>query len=65
MIWSKTHEQHKVAVKRREDWHLWFAWHPIQLNTGRTCWLQKRYRKGEYCCSYDGGSWEYEYREYL
>jgi len=63
MIYGKTNKQRLREVKRIEDWHVWFAWKPITLNGGRICWLQRVMRKGEWCCSYDGGSWEYDYKE--
>lgn len=22
------------------DWHRWFAWHPVQTDTGDWCWLR-------------------------
>lgn len=63
MIYGKTNEQRRVAVSLIEHWHVWYAWRPVRLDTGRLCWLQPVMRKGDWACSYDGGSWEWEYKE--
>jgi hypothetical protein len=47
------------VLKRRCEWHLWFAWHPV---VGRDffAWLEWVERKGE--PAYESG-WDWEYRE--
>ncbi len=56
-------ERWKRKKARLEDWHYWFAWRPVRLNTGECCWLEKVRRKGTfeegYFCG-DYWTWEYE-----
>ena len=63
MIFGKSNEQRAAAVRRREHWHLWFAWRIVRLGTGRLVWLEKVQRKGTWGDGYDGGQWDYEYAE--
>ena len=63
MIFGKSDEQRKAAVRRRENWHLWFAWRIVRLDTGRLVWLEKVQRIGTFECGYDGCEWEYKYAE--
>ncbi len=37
MEWGKTY---KEIRDYKENWHNWFAWRPIVLDTGRFAWLE-------------------------
>lgn len=62
----------KAKIEKKEDWHIWFAWHPVVVGTvgeGKEersvkAWFKKVLRKGhlwdKWC-----DSWEYEYKEML
>lgn len=47
----------------KEQWHLWWAWHPVRVGPHDCRWLEWIDRKGTF---YAGGMgdawWEYEYR---
>jgi len=51
--------------RRREQWHLWFAWYPVKVADGDCRWLERVWRKGAYHYShyfshYDcGWNWRY------
>lgn len=44
---------------RLEDWHGWFAWHPVRIGE-QIVWLEHIERIGE--LAYEGG-WLWTYRE--
>jgi hypothetical protein len=59
---------YEVKIRRKEQWHKWFAWYPVTVeitSEGRQikAWLQHIMRKG----THFGSSWEqwwtYEYKE--
>ncbi len=39
MIWGKSYQEKKIIKNRKND--NWYAWHPVQLVTGRWVWLQR------------------------
>ncbi len=60
----------KLGTKDRalHQWHLWFAWYPVDVptkgkNSGQTrVWLEPVCRKGYWFNSpYNRWSWEYEF----
>ena len=54
--------RHELCVAR-ENWHRWWAWHPVRLGDTHECvWLGWVQRRGEitYATQPD---WEHEYRE--
>lgn len=53
-------EHPKVRRKRLEAWHLWFAWHPVQMPDGDCVWLEYVGRQGDY--SGYTGDWEWRYQ---
>jgi len=44
MIWGKTHQERDLKNPFMYA-QKWFAWRPVQLNSGRWVWLQKIYYK--------------------
>jgi hypothetical protein len=57
----------KYRIKRKENWHKWFAWHPVCIEThpdgSKTkIWWQWVLRKGKYIYSFDDAWWNYEYK---
>lgn len=40
-----------------EQWHRWFAWHPVRIGSRDCRWLEYVERKGEY--GYNGLAFEY------
>lgn len=44
----------------KEQWHPWFAWHPVRIGSGDCRWLETIERKGEYYIG--GGGYLYMYR---
>lgn len=47
---------------RKEQWHTWFAWHPVRVGPRDCRWLEPVERKGEeHWCS-AGFYWNWEYR---
>jgi hypothetical protein len=61
MVYGKSNAQREEAVRVRKNWHLWFAWRPVRLDTGRMVWLEKVKRKGTICDTWEGQEWNYEY----
>jgi hypothetical protein len=39
MIWGKTFDEEQAEREAKKDWRPWFAWRPVQLETGRYAWL--------------------------
>ncbi len=60
MIWGKTNEQQNQ--KRTEDWHFWFAWRPVIIDTGQFIWLETVCRKGEFRDNYADSGWDFVYK---
>lgn len=50
--------------RRKQEWHLWFAWRPVRVASGECRWLEYVERKGSFWCTYSGSGWDYEYRAY-
>lgn len=48
---------------KREQWHHWFAWHPVTVQGGHCHWLELVERKIEYCAGFDGVYTFPQYRE--
>jgi hypothetical protein len=48
MIFGHTHQQRLDIVEARRRWHPFFAWHPVQLDTGNWCWWEWVERKGSF-----------------
>jgi hypothetical protein len=51
----------------REDWHDWFAWHPVRTLAGDYVWLERVLRKGRRALIANGDgqpeyTWEWEYQ---
>jgi hypothetical protein len=44
------------------NWHIWFAWHPVQVGPLTWAWLQKVERKGELCRAWGEAWWMFQYR---
>ncbi len=65
MIYGKSDDERRAAGRRREHWHLWFAWCPVILDTGRMIWFERVQRKGTCTSRYNGigSGWRYEYAE--
>lgn len=60
--------EHKEKIRRRENWHRWFAWFPVTV--GHTedrhkikVWLETVERKGNLTCSILDYCWIFKYRE--
>lgn len=53
----------KTKIERKQEWHDWFAWHPVRLGEHDCRWLETVERKGELQFCFEGFCWEYEYRE--
>ena len=62
MIWGKTNKQQEAKTKRREGWHLWFAWRPVIIDTGRVVWLETVRRQSEFHAGYAGSGWDSVYK---
>lgn len=61
MIWGETTQaymdRHAAERAKRREWHLWFAWRPVKLDTGQKVWLETVWRQ-EYEGIYDS-YWRY------
>jgi hypothetical protein len=46
----------KREAKRKalEQWHPWFAWHPVMLENGDAVWMEHIERRREFVSGYDG-----------
>ena len=44
------------------QWHSWFAWHPVRLESGECAWLEWVERRGEPRWSWGEWFWYWEYR---
>lgn len=51
-----------APLKRLDQWHLWFAWKPVDIGT-HWVWLETVERRGEETGGYDSCWWEWEYRD--
>ena len=51
---SKTKQRIKL-----EDWHTWFAWHPVRCDDNLYHWLEYVFRKGDFRGYGDDVYWEY------
>lgn len=60
-----TESERDEIKKHKSDWHEYFAWHPVRLESEQCAWLETIERKGKYYhASYAGDAgWIYEYRE--
>jgi len=47
-----TYEQRELKFsqerERLQEWHSWFAWHPVKAETGEIVWLEFVLRKGTF-----------------
>jgi hypothetical protein len=50
------------SYARKTQWHLWFAWYPVQVYTRDCRWLEYVERKGTVYSGYCDSYWRYEYR---
>lgn len=51
-----------TKVRQKEQWHDWFAWHPIRLGDNDCRWLETVVRKGEHQWCSGGFYWQWEYK---
>lgn len=59
----KTPETRAQYVARLEQWHRWFAWHPVRVAKNDCRWLEVVERKAEQKNCWDDSWFEWEYRE--
>ena len=52
-------ETWSTKQQRLQEWHEWFAWHPIRLGDHDCRWLEKVQRKGTLCWGGWIDSWWY------
>jgi hypothetical protein len=57
-------------VKEKEQWHIWFAWHPVTIdktNDGdfKKIWLENVLRCGKLCYCTAGSIWSWKYKEII
>jgi len=45
-------------VKDLSNWHVWFAWHPVLLETGQRAWLERTQRRRTFVCEV-GATYQY------
>lgn len=48
--------------KAKEEWHPWFAWHPVRIGSGDCRWLETVDRLGTCYRGYGGDFWSWSYR---
>jgi len=46
----------------KEEWHVWFAWHPARIGLEECVWLESVERKGTYRCDHECCYWTWKYR---
>jgi cellulase/cellobiase CelA1 len=63
MIFGKSNEQRAREVRCKQDWHRWYAWRIVRLDTGRLVWLETVQRKGTIQDSWEGQEWSWDYAE--
>jgi hypothetical protein len=57
-------ETRQAKIKRLEQWHDWFAWHPVRLGENHCRWLETIQRKGSLKWGeYPDEWWEWEYKK--
>jgi hypothetical protein len=69
MKWSR--ENWHAKVKRRAEWHVWFAWYPVAAYEGglkHTIWLEYVLRRSKRITVHNSygaseGAWQHEYKE--
>ena len=58
-------ESAKAKVKRLEEWHSWFAWHPVRVGENDCRWLETVQRKGKlFWYGYPDCWWEWKYKAF-
>ena len=45
--------------KDPDEWHKWFAWHPVKISDRQYAWLENVERRGRYTAK---EAWDFEYR---
>lgn len=58
----------KTSAERRakkQEWHQWFAWLPVNVGQHDCRWLERVWRKGQLLGGPDGYYWFFEYRAAL
>lgn len=51
-----------AKIKRRAEWHRWFAWHPVRVGDHDCRWLEWVERRSSASVDYDGVYWTHKYR---
>jgi hypothetical protein len=52
-----------LNVAALEEWHSWFAWHPVRISNTQLIWLEIVERKGNYYRNFGmPGFWVWSYR---
>lgn len=66
MKWGRTYEQIKQErdawIEKMDQWHDWFAWTPVSLQSGQAVWLETIERRG-YLTTYNQLWWKYREKE--
>ncbi len=59
-----TRDKWNLKLAHRGEWHRWFAWHPVRVDTRECRWLEVVERKSKYVIHWPlfGIEWESEYR---
>lgn len=47
---------------KKEEWHPWFAWRPVQVDDYDCRWLETVQRKGKFVDYGSDSYWHWEYR---
>ena len=53
----------KEKISAKEQWHKWFAWHPVRIGSHDCRWLETIYRRGTFNSGWEENWWEWEYKE--
>jgi hypothetical protein len=48
MIFGQTHEERRRRATQLNEWRLWFAWYPVQLEDGRWAFWQNVLRQEQW-----------------
>ena len=49
----------------KEQWHDWFAWHPVRLGSHDCRWMETVQRKGKFQFDSQGGGYNWKYKTSL
>lgn len=55
-------EKYEAKVRKKQDWHLKFAWWPVRVGKNDCRWFEYVDRRGHLNAWWDGIYWTYEYR---